>query len=99
MSSSEVTASHGTQDQLPPSHSPQAPSLSGAPPISLLEGAHDFQMRDFINNVSVFHEVGTQRNGLETRTCTVQLDISTAFTDRAPYQSEHGWIRSQSTQP
>jgi hypothetical protein len=63
---SNVMTLDDPQDRLPPSHSPQTPSLAAPPPISLFEGAHGFQMRDFIHNV-VFNEVGTQQSALEIR--------------------------------
>ncbi|KAJ2921636.1 hypothetical protein H1R20_g15459, partial [Candolleomyces eurysporus] len=61
-SGSEVTASHNPQDRLPFSHSALVPSLADPPPITLLEGAHNFQMGDL--NVSVFG-AETQQNALE----------------------------------
>jgi hypothetical protein len=78
------------------SHSSPTPSLEGPPPISIFEGAHDFRMRDFVN---VFNEVGTQQLTLVIGMWINEADISTENTDRVRYQSEHGWIRSQSTQP
>jgi hypothetical protein len=71
---SNVTTSDNPQARLPPSHTPQTPSLAAPPPISLFDGAHDFQMRDFINHVSVFNEVGTQQNALEIRKSTVRVE-------------------------
>ncbi|KAJ2935212.1 hypothetical protein H1R20_g1883, partial [Candolleomyces eurysporus] len=61
-SGSRIVASQNPQDRLLLSHLPQVPSLSGPQPISLFEGAQNFQMRDVI---TVFNEVGTQQNALE----------------------------------
>jgi hypothetical protein len=70
-----VTTLDDSQNRLPPSHPPQTPSLATPPMISLFESAHDFQMRDFINNVSVFNEAGAQQNALEIRKSTVRVGV------------------------
>jgi hypothetical protein len=70
---STVTTSDDPQNRLLPSHPPQTPSLAAPPTISLFESAHDIQMRDLINNISVFSEVGTQQNALEIRTSTTEI--------------------------
>ena len=59
----EATASHDHHDRLPPPHPPQVPPLNSPPAVSVLERAHNFQMRDLV--VSVVH---AEPNPLEIRT-------------------------------
>jgi hypothetical protein len=63
--SSEIAVSQDPQDQLPPSHPPQGPSLPIPAGIALFESARDFKTGDFninANNVNVFNEGGAQEH-------------------------------------
>jgi hypothetical protein len=52
-----------------------------------------------MRDVNVFNEVGTQQLALVIGMWINEADISMENTDRVHYQSEHGWICSQSIQP
>ena len=64
-SDGKIATLHNPEDRSSSSHSLMTTSQAGPSPMSLLEGAHHFQMGDVVN---IFNEVGVRQNALDNGT-------------------------------